>query len=420
MKRLLAGILLPICMFLSGFFFHRGNQNTELDVRELRPQLILTFLGVRHSIDNRFMLGQVLGRYAQRHPEQFISYESISPAEYGRVLGKRLKVDCADDIFVVSPPMARYFEAEDRLASLTYIPSLSGYRRDVLEQMRMDGEVRYIPIGLGAFGLFCNLDLLEREKVGIPGNVQELLAACEHFMSRGVTPLASYGRAPLKALIIGHLFEPAILGNADRFFTELKTVPGKMEISLEESLEFLTLLRDRGYLNISGGEVRYSKELPESFVRGEIPFMLAGSWHAVQLARTSPSFRYAAYPLPVIEDGSIVVLGLDSPLAVNAKSKYLKQAESLVAFLSNSENIDLFTAGQGLLSPLRETPPPDRVLHPLWNGMEAGRGVFFSDIRLKHFIWDELDIAVDMILSGVQSGEVAERVLREASGAERW
>lgn len=52
--------------------------------------------------------------------------------------------------------------------------------------------------------------------------------------------------------------------------------------------------------------------------------------------------------------------------------------------------------------------------------MEAGRGVFFSDIRLKHFIWDELDIAVDMILSGVQSGEVAERVLREASGAERW
>ena len=79
MKRLLAGILLPICMFLSGFFFHRGNQNTELDVRELRPQLILTFLGVRHSIDNRFMLGQVLGRYAQRHLEQFISYKASLP-----------------------------------------------------------------------------------------------------------------------------------------------------------------------------------------------------------------------------------------------------------------------------------------------------------------------------------------------------
>lgn len=43
MKRLTVGILLLMCVFLSGFFFHRGNQNREYDVSGMQPASFLIF-----------------------------------------------------------------------------------------------------------------------------------------------------------------------------------------------------------------------------------------------------------------------------------------------------------------------------------------------------------------------------------------
>ena len=77
MKRLTVGILLLMCVFLSGFFFHRGNQNREYDVSGMQPCIILNFLGFRYDSDNRAALERLLSLYSERHPDKFVSYEGI-------------------------------------------------------------------------------------------------------------------------------------------------------------------------------------------------------------------------------------------------------------------------------------------------------------------------------------------------------
>ncbi len=418
MKKLAAGVLFLVCAFSSGFFFHRGNQNVEYDISELQPRIILNFLSFQYDADSKSTLEQLLSRYSEWHPDQLVSYEGIPLAEYGAVLGQRLKMKSADDVFMVSPVLARRYAAEGLLAPLTELPTLKAYRPEVLEQMSMAGDIWYATTSIGAFGLFCNLDMLEREGLSVPRNMQEFSACCGYFLRKGVTPVVSAGRESLKALVIAGLFEPAVFGDADSFFTALETVPGRLETGLAESFDRLVMLRDRGWLQPGDAERWQGAEPPESFTRGENPFMLGGSWHAVRLARKSLPFRYAAYPLPVCEDKSVVVLGLDTPLAVNAESGHLEQAVHLVEILTGPENIGFFTAGQGLLSPLRGEPPADKVLRPLWEGMESGRAIFRSDIRLRCPVWEYLDAGVDEILAGGQASEAAERVVREATEAE--
>lgn len=280
MKRLTVGILLLMCVFLSGFFFHRGNQNREYDVSGMQPCIILNFLGFRYDSDNRAALERLLSLYSERHPDKFVSYEGIPPAEYGRVLSQRLKMKSADDVFMVPPILARRYAAEGRLAPLKGIPALKAYRPEVLEQMKLEGDIRYATTSLGAFGLFCNLDMLEKEGLSVPRNMAEFGAICGYFLRKEVTPVAFAGREPLKALVVAGLFEPSVSGDADSFFVSLETVPGRLEIALMESLDRLAALRERGWLrpgDVRGGD---DGEPPLSFTRGETPFMLGGSWHA--------------------------------------------------------------------------------------------------------------------------------------------
>ena len=45
MRKVCALLILCQCFFLFGFFFPKGNQNTEYDSAALHPQILLTVLG---------------------------------------------------------------------------------------------------------------------------------------------------------------------------------------------------------------------------------------------------------------------------------------------------------------------------------------------------------------------------------------
>ena len=86
------------------------------------------------------------------------------------------------------------------------------------------------------------------------------------------------------------------------------------------------------------------------------------------------------------------MLGLDTPLSVSSRGEHVPQAVQLVEGLTSPENILIFNDGQGGFSPLKNAPlPADKAVHPLWKSMDAGRGIFHSDIRLRYNLWHRLD-----------------------------
>ena len=62
---------------------------------------------------------------------------------------------------------------------------------------------------------------------------------------------------------------------------------------------------------------------------------------------------------------------------------------------------------------MKDAPlPADKAVHPLWKSMDAGRGIFHSDIRLHHDLWRWLDSGIELILSGASAEEATESVIQ--------
>lgn len=77
--------------------------------------------------------------------------------------------------------------------------------------MRKGDTIPYVTTSLGAFGLFCNLNMLERNRLKVPQTLEEFLAACAAFHRIGITPLA-VTRECLRALLIARPMSPPSLG----------------------------------------------------------------------------------------------------------------------------------------------------------------------------------------------------------------
>lgn len=416
MRKLLFFFIFSQCFLLSGFYFQRGNQNVEYDNPSLYPQVLLTFLGIQYPSENKAVTEHILNNYSKSHPNILISYEWVPLRTYPYILKKRIESDNLDDVFMLSLD-SRYQIPEGLLVDLSKLPTLAAYRQQVLAQMRKGGTVPYVTTSLGAFGLFCNLNMLERNKLGVPQTLDGLLAACEFFHRSGITPLA-VNRESLRALFIARAYETAVFGDAAAFFHSLNTDEAFLKRTLLKGFLFLGMLRDKGYFDV-GTLARIRGATPSMlFSGGEQPFMIGGSWLSPVLGKAQSAFRFSVFPLPAGDQGAVAVLGLDTPLAVSSQSEHVREAVQLVEGLTGPEDIRLFNDGQGGFSPLEGAPPPaDKAVLPLWRSMDAGRGVFLSDVRLRYNLWAQLDSGIGLILSGASAEEAAESVIQSLRDA---
>ena len=158
MRKLFFGFILSQCFLLSGFYFQRGNQNVEYDNPSLYPQVLLTFLGVQYPSENKAVTEHILNNYSKSHPNILVSYEWVPLRTYPCILKKRICSNSLDDVFMLSLD-SRYQVPEGVLADLSSLPTLAAYRQQVLAQMRKGDTIPYVTTSLGAFGLFCNLNI---------------------------------------------------------------------------------------------------------------------------------------------------------------------------------------------------------------------------------------------------------------------
>lgn len=418
MRKLFFLFILSQCFLLSGFYFQRGNQNVEYDNPALYPQVLLTFLGVQYPAENKAVTEHVLNNYSKSHPNILISYEWVPLRTYPCILRKRIVSNNLDDVFMLSLD-SRYQIPEGLLTDLSGLPTLAAYRQQVLAQMRKGDAIPYVTTSLGAFGLFCNLSMLERNRLGIPRTLDEFLAACEVFRRAGITPLV-VNRECLQALFIARVYEPAVFGDADAFFHSLNTDEAFLKRTLLRGFFFLTMLRDKGYFDVDDLSLIRGTTPGVLFSGNEHPFMIGGSWLSPALGKMQSMFRFSVFPLPVTSRGAVVVLGLDTPLSVSSRGEHVQEAVQLVGGLTGPEDIRLFNDGQGCLSPLKDAPPPaDKAVHPLWKSMDAGRGVFHSDVRLRYNLWHRLDSGIELIVSGASAEEAAESVIQALHDAQQ-
>ncbi len=411
-------VFLLLCALQSGFFFQTGNLNKEYDETTLGPRIVLTFLGMKYAVVNEELSEALLSIYTGKHADVLVSYESLPPEQYYRLLQRRIRTDSLDDVFMVWSGDVRAYQQKGILLNLENLPALSSYRQEVLEQMRIDGRISFIPISLSAYAMYCNKNLLKEYGVEEPQNGAELLAACETFRKQGIQPIIA-DMESLKALVLLR----SLFGNQQNsnvLFDKANKDPIMLQALLQEGFAFLALLRDREYIDSLAPLLKRTDNSDLLFALGEQPFMLGGIWLSPGLEGLIHSFSFRMIPYAILDDGPAIVLGMDTPLAVNAQSHHPEEARSLMESLTSARAINLFVRGQGLLSPRMDDPSESaRAVSSFQTCLASGRVLFRSDTRLHYPLWKNLDKGVEMVLNGAAPEHAAAAVIQQLSLPQR-
>ena len=399
--RLSAGIL--ILALLSGCSNSKNilyNSETQDDQKE---EISLTFFGFKYEALNVMAIEDALRGYMDAHPNVSISYEGIKGRDYFDVLMKRMSSGNGDDIFMVDHSTLLELLERGYLADLSDLSSPDNFNQLVKSQMLAREKTDYIPTSISAFGLYCNLDLLKKHGQKIPENWNEFRQVCDYFTGKGITPVVANNDISLKTIAIAKGMYPVYHSeNPAEEFARFNRGEKDLAETLRPGFELVEQMLQRGYIDPQ--ETLHTEKTKDDlvlFAKGEQPFMLTGAWATPRLRELNPDFSFAVYPYPVLEDGSVLVVNVDTRVCVNADSPHLEEAKQFVGYLTQKDVMWEFVDSQSSFSPLDENRLSDEVaVQPIGPYLSNGYSVLGADDNLHYPIWDLTRQCVVKMLEG--------------------
>lgn len=380
----------------------------------------LTFFGFKYESINVMAIEDILRAYMDEHPNVSVSYEGIKSLPYYEALVKRLDSGNGDDVFMIDHDTALSFEKKGYLSDLADLPTISTFSRLALGQMEADGAICYVPTSISAFGLYCNLGLLEARGIAAPRTVAEFEHACEAFLAEGMTPLVANNDISFKTLALARgMAEVYAAEDARARIAALSNDPDALAAQLRPGLDLVERFVAAGYVDAALAlETKKTADDLDQFATGQYPFMLTGAWASVRVHDMAPDLAYEVHPLPVLDEGPVLVVNVDTRVSVNANGPHVDTAKEFAAFLTRPESIEHFANSQCSFSPLEgNAAPDDASLRPLAGAFSSG-AVVGSDDNILLPMWGALRKCAVSLLQGGSAAQ-AEVQLRDllAEGA---
>lgn len=363
------------------------NTNRE----DVHTQTDLTFFGFKYEALNVKAIEDALHGYMEQHTDINISYDGIKSPDYYDILNKRLSTGNGDDIFMVDHARTLELTSQGKLADLSGLSTLDNFSTLAKSQMSANGKIEYLPTSISAFGLYCNIDMLKRHGQRIPENLAEFEAVCDYFVSKGITPIVSNDDISLKTVVLARALLPVYQAEnmPDRIadFNNRKT---DLAEALRPGFDLVEQMLKRGWVNAEEAlHTAKTKDDLVIFSGGERPFMLTGAWATPRLRELDPDFRFEVHSYPIMEDGSVLVINVDTRVSVNAESPHVEEAKRFVEYLTQKDVMWEFVNSQCSFTPLEENRlAEDEAIQSIGPYLTNGRSVLGSDDNLLFPIWD--------------------------------
>lgn len=373
----------------------------------------LTFFGYKYEALNVMAIEDALHGFMDEYPGVNISYDGIKSPEYYDVLNKRMATGNGDDIIMVDHERVLELGRQGKLADLSGISTLENFSELAKSQMTAGGEIHYLPTSISAFGLYCNLDLLKEHGQKVPENWAEFQAVCDYFTQKGIVPIVANNDISLKTVVLAKAMLP-IYQQADSAERIQRLSRGEDSLAevLRPGFELVEQMLDRGWVDREEAlQTAKTKDDLVLFAKGGQPFMLTGAWAAPRLRDLEPGFEFQVNPYPIEEDGSVLVINVDTRMAVNAESPHLKQAMAFVEYLTRDDVMWEFVESQSSFSPLKENHlAEDKTVQPISPYLTNGRSVLGADDNMRYPIWDMARQCVVTMLEGGSAQQATEQM----------
>lgn len=373
----------------------------------------LTFFGFKYEALNVMAIEDALHSYMDVSPGISISYDGIKSPAYFDVLEKRLTTGNGDDIFMVDHERVLELGAQGKLADLSDLSTIDNFSVLAKSQMSAEGTIQYVPTSISAFGLYCNLDLLKAHGQTVPENLADFQKVCAYFVSEGIIPIVANNDISLKTIAIARALLPVY--QSERAADEMARFnSGETDLAeeLAPGFELVEQMLEHGWVDAEEAiNTMKTKDDLVLFAAGQRPFMLTGAWAVPRLRELNPEFEFEVRPYPVMEDGAVLVINIDTRISVNADSPYVEQAKNFVEYMTQNDVIWEFVNSQSSFSPLVENRlAEEKAIQSIGPYLTNGRSVLGSDDNLRYPIWDMTRQCIAGMLEGDSVREAVSRM----------
>jgi raffinose/stachyose/melibiose transport system substrate-binding protein len=352
-----------------------------------QEEVELTFFGFKVDAMNLTAIETAMQGYMDENPNVRISYEGLKSADYWDMLDIRKENDTLDNIFMVHHDDVVELKKEGKLADLSDLSTISNFSEMARSQfMEEDGSVYFLPTQISTFNLYINRELLEAHDIAIPTNWEEFAAACDYFVELGVTPIVGNNFTTWRSLISAKGLYPVYqLEHPEELIAKFNTGEADIMEYLSEGIEMVGEMLDRGWFDreeaLNTGSTSDDLDI---FAQGDRPFMITGGWASQRLKAKGADFDYGIYPFPILEDGSVLVMNVDTCIAVAAHADDLDITKDFVEYFTQPDVIMEYCNSQSSYTPLEDDrTPADEAIAPSAPYLFNGQSVIGSDYRLE-------------------------------------
>ena len=193
-----------------------------------------------------------------------------------------------------------------------------------------ESEIYGQPWFLGSRILYFNSSLLDRVKMQVPGNWQELLTACQKISTLG-DDISGFGANSAEPHRLYKKFLPFVWSAGGDIIEK-----GKIKIDTPEvqrALEFYGELT-------RCARIETQRHLEDAFIEGKIGFLISGGWFLRRLIQNPPEFEYQLVQMiPENKDNTGWSFAGGEYLVIPYKSKNKQAAQKLMELVTQIDNV---------------------------------------------------------------------------------
>ncbi len=222
-----------------------------------------------------------------------------------------------------------------------------------LTGFQFDGKTYGLTADQSVACMFYNKEMFEKLNLKVPETFDDFLNVCQTFIDNGITPLTVGGKEPWTIAMYHDLLALRAVGSEG-----VKTATGK-ETGYDnpgflEAAKSLKKLVDMGaFPEGSAGISREESEV--SFLQGQTPMYLNGSWTATRVYKDSSNVqgKIGVFPFPFLRDGKSGVTdftgGPDTAFAVSATTKDPALTIEVAQYIAYELAIGKYIIGSSIL-----------------------------------------------------------------------
>lgn len=308
-------------------------------------------------------LGKLIADFNQKNPSINVTQDSTSSliAEFVRDQPPDLDLDnynLTSSLFVARGVLAD-------LASLPEAQRIAPAVQNLVSQYgSYHGQTSVLPYSIAAAGVIYNPELFEKAGVQVPTTWTELIAACETFKSKNITPI--YATFKDNWTIQQGLFDYVSGGalNVADFYNKLKAqgtnvgpdAPVSFETSFSPAVN--KMLQLAKYTNSDAPSRGYA-DGNAAFAAGKGAMYLQGPWAIGEIATANPKLKVATFALPATDnpDDTKARVNLDLSIWIPTSTPHKEAALKLLTYLMTPEVMNKYNADNLAFVPTKDAPP---------------------------------------------------------------